>query len=306
MRAAPLPFSEWTAWCDDLTTKLKISPAYSKLSDYAERESRRFLPPIFHSAPQNPAFSGDCATALQFIGQILAYLDVIGKMIERDEPLKPTQLVFARIYEQICRMNDFINNSLTRMKNENNEIYDLLDSIAYVASIELKKVYRQELSDISGVRPAIAVRAKIESAHGLLTDSFRQSLTGFAALIEPEISAADLFPAFQQKRENTLILRRAIWKLKQMVQLAEQNPDAFPLADLNKKLTDFTAVTMRGLMYKDWETFERFVEEVVRTRGKKDLVPLLHRFGAYLETLFGQINMRSVVADVPFDYKNET
>ena len=91
-----------------------------------------------------------------------------------------------------------------------------------------------------------------------------------------------------------------------MVQLAEKNPDDFPLADLNEKLIVFTATAIRGLMYKDWETFERFVEEVVRTRDKKDLVPLLHRFGAYLETLFGQINMRSVVAHLPFDYESES
>jgi len=30
-------------------------------------------------------------------------------------------------------------------------------------------------------------------------------------------------------------------------------------------------------------------------------VPILHRFGAYLETLFGQVNMRTVLADHPFE-----
>jgi hypothetical protein len=57
---------------------------------------------------------------------------------------------------------------------------------------------------------------------------------------------------------------------------------------------------MRFLMYKDWETFERFVEEVLKTQNKKDLTPILHRFGAYLETLFGQVNMRGVLASHPF------
>jgi hypothetical protein len=33
-----------------------------------------------------------------------------------------------------------------------------------------------------------------------------------------------------------------------------------------------------------------------------ELTPVLHRFAAYFETLHGQINMRAVLADHPFDY----
>ncbi len=55
-------------------------------------------------------------------------------------------------------------------------------------------------------------------------------------------------------------------------------------------------------MYKDWESFERFLAEVVAARGAVELTPVLHRFGTYLEALFGQINMRAVLAAQPFDY----
>ena len=61
--------------------------------------------------------------------------------------------------------------------------------------------------------------------------------------------------------------------------------------------------TISFLFYKDRETVERFIEEVLVTRNKKDLVPILHRFGAYIETLFGQVNMRVVLASHPFDYE---
>jgi hypothetical protein len=55
-------------------------------------------------------------------------------------------------------------------------------------------------------------------------------------------------------------------------------------------------------MYKDWEAFERFAAEVEAARGTVGLTPVLHRFGTYLEALFGQINMRNVLADQPFNY----
>jgi hypothetical protein len=58
---------------------------------------------------------------------------------------------------------------------------------------------------------------------------------------------------------------------------------------------------MNYLFYKDKETVERFGEEVLATSEKKDLVPILHRCGAYLETLLGQVNMRAVLADHPFE-----
>ena len=54
-------------------------------------------------------------------------------------------------------------------------------------------------------------------------------------------------------------------------------------------------------MYKDWEVLERFVEEASAAKSSTDLQPVLHRFHAFLETLFGQVNMRAVLADHPFD-----
>jgi hypothetical protein len=56
-----------------------------------------------------------------------------------------------------------------------------------------------------------------------------------------------------------------------------------------------------SLFYKDRESVERFVEEILRTHDRKDLVPILHRFGAYLETLFGHVNNRTVLRDHPFE-----
>jgi hypothetical protein len=57
---------------------------------------------------------------------------------------------------------------------------------------------------------------------------------------------------------------------------------------------------MRHLMYKDWESFERFVAEITAARGAVELGPVLHRFATYLDALFNQINMRVALADHPF------
>ncbi|HYE64953.1 MAG TPA: hypothetical protein VD966_05190, partial [Pyrinomonadaceae bacterium] len=60
--------------------------------------------------------------------------------------------------------------------------------------------------------------------------------------------------------------------------------------------------SMHYLMYRDWEEFERFVVEVMDTRSAGELAPVLHRFARYLETLLGQVRMRAVLNDHPFDF----
>ncbi len=165
---------------------------------------------------------------------------------------------------------------------------------------EFKKVYQYELTGLTDIRPTPLVRAKIESAQGLLNDSFQQTLVSFAWLIDPTLEARSLFPAFQTKLEQSLALRESLWRVMHAVQTAEKNPENYPIETLVKKLNFFTESNMRFLMYKDWETVERFIEEILKTQNKRDLTPILHRFGAYLETLFGQVNMRGVLANHPF------
>ena len=83
-----------------------------------------------------------------------------------------------------------------------------------------------------------------------------------------------------------------------LVRAAEES-ESKNIAD--DKLNAFLAGPVRSLFYKDRESVERFVEEILRTRDRKDLVPILHRFGAYLETLFSHVNNRTVLREHPFE-----
>lgn len=308
LRAAPLKFVEWTAWSNSLSVKLKKVRAFDKFIRSAEKTGEDFLPSkvaeLLAKKSISAAVDADLRLVLPRIAKILKWLGVIEEMITQDKPLKPALLIFARIYEQINELTGYINNRLRRFPNQDDEMYGALDGAAYVASIELRKVYQHELTNVAEIRPVPQARARIEASQGLLNDSFRQSLIGFARLLDPAIEAHDIFPVFREKLDSSIILRRDLWELLQDVQAAEQSVETYPLENLTAKLTKFVQTSMRHLMYKDWETFERFVEEILRTNSKKDLTPILHRFGAYLETLFGQVKMRGVLADYPFEFPN--
>jgi hypothetical protein len=252
-----------------------------------------------HSIP----FSDEAELKLilpRFAG-ILRNLGIIGKMLRDDEPLKPSLLIFSKIEEQIQDLVTHINNRLSRFPDEEAALFGSLDGAAYTASLELKKVYQQELVGIAGVRPAPSIYARIETAYSLLNDGFQHILTGFARVIDPNITSGELFPTFNRKLEQSLELRQHLWKLLQSVRSAEQDPNKTALDSLKTDFETFLTRTMNYLFYKDKETVERFGEEVLATSEKKDLVPILHRCGAYLETLLGQVNMRAVLADHPFE-----
>ena len=228
-------------------------------------------------------------------------MSVVGKMLEADEPLKSALLIFARVNEQIFDLTSYINNRLERFPNEEAEVFSSLDAASYTASIELKKVYTQELVGLARMRPSPSIYARMETAYSLLTESFQQTLANLALLIDPETDIFQLFPTFKTKFEQSKTLRTELSSVVGVVQAAEKTPEKKQIEELHTNLRAFMKGTVGYLFYKDTETVERFVEEILITKQNKDLVPILHRFGAYLETLFGQVNLRAVLAKHPFE-----
>jgi len=306
LRAAPLKFGEWTAWSNSLSERFRQTEAFEKLIVAAEKTGEQFLPAriteLLETTKLSFSTEADLNLILPRFAKILKWLSVIERMLEKDEPLKPSLLIFSRIREQIREMMDYVNNRLLRFADESDALFGALDGASYAASIELRKVYSHELAGLSELRQTPLIYAKIETAFALLNDSFQLTLINFAQVINPNVQAFDIFPKIKTKFEQSQILRHELWKTLKEVKKAEENPDKYPLPELHKNLTNFSTGALKILFYKDRETVERFIEEVLITTDKKDLVPILHRFGAYLETLFGQVNMRVVLANHPFEY----
>ena len=297
--------SEWRAWSRLLSHRLGSLAAFPALIGFAEREGEAYLPGILKTLSETGASlnadHAELALVLPRFAKILKWLSVVGRMLEADEPLKPALLIFSRVNEQIFELTTYINNRLERFPNEEAVLFASLDAASYTASIELKKVYSQELAGLARMRPSPSIYARMETAYSLLTEGFQQILAGFAQLVDPSISILDLFPNFADKLERSLVLRKDLWQVAQVVQAAEKNPGDKEIADLHVGVRALLKGSSRHLFYKDTETVERFVEEILVTKQNKDLVPILHRFGAYLDTLVGQVSLRSVLVDHPFD-----
>ncbi|MFN0278900.1 MAG: hypothetical protein ACKVRN_09885 [Pyrinomonadaceae bacterium] len=305
IRAEPLGIGEWKAWGSLLSEKFNLLSAFHKLIRHAETSGEQFLPEPLKSfaATETPmsAENAELALILPRFAKILKWLSVVGKMLQADEPLKPALVIFSRINDQISDLLSYINNRLERFPDEEAELFGSLDAASYTASIELKKVYTHELSGIVELRPAPAIYSGMETSYSMLNESFQHTLAGLARLIDPTVDVISLFPSFRVNFERSMSLRSELWKIVRLTQAAEHDPEKPHIEALNKALREFMNSTFHFLYYKDTETFERFVEEILVTKQNKDLVPILHRFGAYLETLFGQVSMRAVLEKHPFN-----
>lgn len=305
MNAPTLYLGEWRAWSRLVLERFYADPAFSKLVAGTEAGGGMFLPEklkrLINDADAPPQIEAELDAILPRFGKILRLLDIVGELLERDEPLKGALLIFAKVSEHTQELVDYLNQRVNQWSEESDEFITVLDGAAYTASIELKKVVRQELSGVASIRPATTVYARTETAYALLTESFQQILAQFAKQIDPTIDIFDLFPNFRHKLDQSQMLRKEIYTIAQIVRLVEKDPDGRNIEKLNSALIKFMDRTVRFLFYKDIETFERFVEEILVTKQKKDLVPIVHRFGAYLETLFAQVNMRAVLEAHPFE-----
>lgn len=307
IRSGSLGSAEWKAWSNSLADRFGPLPVFRKLIRSAEASGEQCLPKylkkLVNGESADPQYA-ELALILPRFGKILKWLSVVGKMLEADEPLKPALLIFSSVNEQVRELIGYINNRLERFPNEEAELFASLDAASYTASIELKKVYTQELAGLAGIRPSPSIYARMETAYSLLNEGFQQMLAGFARLIDPKVENVDLFPTFKVKFEQSLVLRKELWSLARLVQTTENDPTVKNVETLKDSLREFMNETVRFLFYKDTETVERFVEEILVTKQNKDLVPILHRFGAYLDTLFGQVTLRSVLAKHPFEPGN--
>lgn len=303
---AAVSYHAWANLGKILERELNRSQTAQRLMSAAEHQAAGGLQaPLLNIArhTQMSAEQGaDMLLIFACLARMLQRLRFIESVLRRDQPLKFLLPIFTLLHEEARSLLEFVETRAMRTENLEEALFDTLDGTNYAISMELRKVFAHELMGVSALRQPTAIYAKVENAYGLLRDCFQQSTVALAQVFDPSIEGAHLFDTFQTKLQQSLALRRDLWTLLLLVRRAEKERDQRPVAPLLERLVEFREGSLRYLMYKDWEACERFMEEVVAARGAVELSPVLHRFGTYLETLHGQVNMRAVLSNYPFDY----
>jgi hypothetical protein len=244
----------------------------------------------------------DVAKILLELFRLLRYLHFIAEDLEKDKPLKNSLLVFSLINSEVRLLLEFIESKVLKLRNLPQEVFQAVDSIAYALNMELRKIFSRELVGFVYLRQAPPIYAKVENSHGLLRDAFQQSVVALAQVFDPDMKGDEIFPQFQTKLEQSLAIRQDIWRLLVYVRRFIEAGTKEGIAPLIERIALFRDASLKFLMYKDWDAYEQFLEETIVARTIEEVAEALHRFSVFLETLLGQVNMRAVLADYPFDY----
>lgn len=234
--------------------------------------------------------------------RILKYLDFISTDLVQDRPLKVCLIVFSLIRTEIAALTEFMENRLLTLSDMPTAVYNSMDGCVYALQMDLKKVYGRELIGFATLGQPPLLYAKTENSHGLLRDSIQQSIVSLVQIFDDKFEGQELFNSFQTRLDQSVKLRLDIWKLLCTIRNFEKDPDPERTYLVTDQMANFRDTSLKYLMYKDWDDFQRLTEESMTTNTIEDFRKSIHVFSTFLEALLGQINMRAVLASHPFDY----
>ena len=304
LRSQGVGLQGWASFNNVLLRELGNSAAAERVNSVVAAEGAEAVPRELSALAERitpEALGDDLHAVFAALTRQLEYLNFIETSLKSGQASKPLLPVFALVNRESLDLLEHIEKRALKYPHAEKRVLEALDGTAYAIRMELRKAFDYELAGVRGERQPHYAYAKFENAHGLLRNCFQQSIVSLAQLFEPELEGARLFGFFQTKLDQSLSLRGELWRLLRAVRRAVEEGPQTKLPGLLELLGAFRENSLRFLMYKDWEAFERFFEEVESAGGGPQTTHVLHRFEAYLETLLSQVNMRAVLADHPFD-----
>ena len=226
----------------------------------------------------------------------LRYLEIIASTIEDRNSYPAAVVIFALLHHHLQKIGQFISQRLVpKFKGE--PVYvSCLDSLLFSSRMEMRKVMEIELVDVTVLLDPKSVRVKVEDSSGILRDLFQQNLVYILETFAlKEIDGTRVFPSYQTRREQTLVLLEDLRTLDRTLQEFRDRGSRLDYQKFWDALLAFQGRSMRFLMYKDWTPIERFIGDFKNSTTMKQREILAHQFGVYLKTLIGFVAKRAVL-----------
>jgi hypothetical protein len=226
--------------------------------------------------------------------RLLRYLDYAAPERFGHEDPKKVLLIFSLISSELRLLLLYLERRVLPTMDPEESLYRLYDSFVYCLPLEMKKVAGSELTGMTS-RPVEGIRAHVENSHGILRDSFQQSVVQLCQEFDADIQGRDVFSNFVERRERSISVEQALSLVIASVRTFSEAPDDEHAVALRKDVSVFYDESMRYLMYRDWADFERFFIEILKCPNPATLVGVTHGFETFLLTLHGEVQKRAVL-----------
>jgi len=196
-----------------------------------------------------------------------------------------------------------IDTSASEIEAVREDVSNMLRGLSYQISMEIKRVYLQELRDITKRTGLKRQRGRLENSTGIIKNFIEQSIIQIVQIFNPDIKGEEIFPAFVTKKQISIKLREDIAVLHGIVSavLEDNAQSQKPFGALKNYIHYFQSFTYRLLRYDDFEEFSNFIEEILKYLDgiQKDppssyikFFDRLTHFKIFLETIVRQISQR--------------
>jgi hypothetical protein len=227
------------------------------------------------------------------LSRLCDILDIVEINTSARGPLPVTLAAFSLVDDEAKSLIRLIEKKISKIQSIKGTLRRALDGTSFALRHELKRVFGQELSALSSERKDKQVCADVMRAHGLLSNCFQQSILTLARVFDPSVNSKLLFDSYRDRLEQSQVLIRDLSSFVPLARrAAERDAEASEL--LIRELKAFGDGPLHYLMYKDWDEFEDIAREVTSSYGSARHGFIAHCFGAYLEALINQVQMRSV------------
>jgi hypothetical protein len=213
----------------------------------------------------------------------------------QDRPLKHSLLVFSLVNSELRMLFDFIETRICKHPEVSQEGVDALDATIFALSQEIKKVFSHELVGLVYLRHAPPIFAKVENSHGMLKNALQQSIVQISQAFDASFDASQMFSSYVTRLEQSRHLLREISSLLEVLRDFEDVADYETLSALRKNFENFRETSLKHLMFKDWEEYEKFLDEVAGSKTREKLRFTLHRFRVFMEALHGEVSKRAAL-----------
>jgi len=251
------------------------------------------------------------STVLVLLYRLLRYLGHIDTSSHLHVSLNCGYVILVLIRSEIRGLIVYLKEIIREINDP--ELKKTIDSLAFQFSIESKRVYEQELRDLSRISALNRIRGRIENCHGIIRNLTEQCVVQLASHFAPQLEGEQLFPSFKTRLEQSLKLREDIYVLHELINILE---GVFQKETARKKILEslksymlyFESFTFRLLRYDDYEEFAKFFEEFLSVSPEKlsssetrKLYEKIHRFKIFLETTLRLVSQRTELKDKPLD-----
>ncbi len=230
--------------------------------------------------------------------RLLECLDPIESQLHHVDEAEETFALFQFIHDEACALVEFIREEALTCEALDEELYDTLDGITFAVSHDLQRVFETKLPGAIEESTGRVVIGRLFRAHDVLTNCLQQATIILATQFDPELVGTKLFSNSDMRYRQSIQLCVDLSTLLKLVEACGETRMKPAFANLRDGIEKFRTESMECLRYSDCPQFEGFCEDIELAATPMELEPVLHQFRCYLETLLGQVRMRSVLANV--------